>query len=78
DERSYKEQGIEQAARSRIDRVTWQELNRVEQEQHQNVQELALKGQEINKEKSYLQKIEEKQAQGMGKYGSKIAAACSK
>ncbi|PPZ75414.1 MobA/MobL family protein, partial [Neisseria gonorrhoeae] len=26
DERSYKEQGIEQAPRARIDRVTWQEL----------------------------------------------------
>ncbi|WP_222577986.1 MobA/MobL family protein, partial [Neisseria gonorrhoeae] len=68
DERSYKEQGIEQAPRARIDRVTWQELKRLEQEERQIVQELALKGQEINKEKSYLQKIEEKQAQGMGKY----------
>ena len=56
DERSYKEQGIEQAPRARIDRVTWQELNRLEQEERQIVQELALKGQEINKEKSYLKK----------------------
>ena len=78
DERSYKEQGIEQAPRARIDRVTWQELNRLEREESQIVQELALKGQEINKEKSYLKKIEEKQAQGMGKYESKFAAAFSK
>ncbi|MDN8940702.1 hypothetical protein Q0P20_14505, partial [Staphylococcus aureus] len=53
-------------------------MNRLEQEERQIVQELALKGQEINKEKSYLQKIEEKQAQGMGKYESKFAAAFSK
>ena len=78
DERSYQEQGIEQAPRARIDRVTWQELNRLEREERQIVQELALKGQEITQEKSYLKKIEEKQAQGMGKFEAKFAAAFSK
>lgn len=52
DERSYQEQGIEQAPRARIDRVTWQELNRLEREERQIVQELALKGQEITKEQA--------------------------
>ncbi|NBI14108.1 MobA/MobL family protein [[Haemophilus] felis] len=34
DERSYQEQGLEQQARPRLDRVTWQELSRLEQENH--------------------------------------------
>lgn len=32
DERSYKNQGVEQQARPRLDRVTWQELKRLEQD----------------------------------------------
>lgn len=78
DERSYKEQGVEQAPRARIDRVTWQELNRLEREERQIVQDLALKGQEITQEKAYLKQIEEKQAQGMGKYEAKFTTAFSK
>ena len=78
DERSYKEQGVEQAPRARIDRVTWQELTRLERKERQIVQDLALKEQEITQEKAYLKQIEEKQAQGMGKYEAKFATAFSK
>lgn len=47
DERSYKDQGIEQVPRSRLDRVTWLELNQLERESQSVGKKLAQMGQEI-------------------------------
>lgn len=47
DERSYQEQGIATPPRARLDRVTWQELHRLERENHEIGQQIARTGQEI-------------------------------
>lgn len=66
DERSYQEQGIDKEPRSRIDRVTWQELSRLErknitlgQEITQKVQEIALEKENIaqNASKNALEQL---------------------
>lgn len=56
DERTYQEQGVEKTPRSRIDRVTWQELNRLERESEAVGRKIADNQQEITTEKANIAK----------------------
>lgn len=60
DERSYQEQGIDKEPRSRLDRVTWQELTQLERQEQQISKALTQKGQEIAQEKAQSEKLHNK------------------
>lgn len=51
DERSYQEQGIDKEPRARLDRVTWQELQRLEQNAEFYSEAIGIKQRQIEKEK---------------------------
>lgn len=64
DDRSYQEQGIDKAPRSRLDRVTWQELQSLEKESEQLGQEISNNAEDIaQEEKITLNKQEFSQSQ---------------
>ena len=51
DERSYQEQGIDKEPRARLDRVTWQELQRLEENAEFYSEAIGIKQRQIEKEK---------------------------
>lgn len=68
DERSYQEQGIDKEPRSRLDRVTWNELKALEKNSENLEREIAKTGKEIEQEKRY----EELKSQGMGGFQARF------
>ncbi|MGX2968498.1 MobA/MobL family protein, partial [Ursidibacter sp. B-7004-1] len=70
DERSYQEQGIDKEPRARLDRVIWQELKYLENQEKQLGQEITQVVQKVAQEKRY----EENKAQGMGVFSAKFSA----
>lgn len=74
DERSYQEQGIDKEPRSRLDRVTWQELQSLEKESEQLGQEISNNAEYIAQEKRY----EDNKLQGMGGFQARFNAISSR
>lgn len=70
DERSYQEQGIDKEPRSRLDRVTWQELKSLEKESEKLGQEISKNAKDIAQEKRY----QENREQGMGGFQARFSA----
>lgn len=78
DERSYQEQGIEQAPRARLDRVTWQKLAQLEIESQALGQEISKKRKEITQEQAYLERVDEIKDKGKLSSVAKIMALSEK